>query len=94
MGPQGYFYYLHLMTKALTAARVDTLETTSATGSKTSAPVTVDWRAEVASRLLTLQQPDGSWTNQNPRWWETDRNLVTAYVVLTLSMLHHAAPPA
>jgi squalene-hopene/tetraprenyl-beta-curcumene cyclase len=26
MGPQGYYYYLHLMAKALTAANVDTLE--------------------------------------------------------------------
>ncbi len=86
MGQQGYYYYLHLMTKALTAAQVDTLVLSD--GRK------VRWRDEVANRLLALQQPDGSWVNPNPRWWETDRNLVTAYVVLTLELLHHRAPKA
>jgi squalene-hopene/tetraprenyl-beta-curcumene cyclase len=84
MGQQGYFYYLHLMTKALTAVGVDELQVNEGGGRA------VDWRREVASRLLKLQQPDGSWVNQNQRWWETDRNLVTAYVVLSLEMLNSA----
>lgn len=79
MGRQGYFYYLHLMTKALTAARVDRLKLRDGTE--------VVWRDEVARRLVGLQQPDGSWVNENPRWWETDRVLVTAYVLMSLQML-------
>lgn len=79
MGAQGYFYYLHLMTKALVAARVETLET--ADGKRQS------WRQDVARRLLALQRPDGSWVNPEKRWWENDVNLVTAYAVLTLEML-------
>jgi squalene-hopene/tetraprenyl-beta-curcumene cyclase len=80
MGPQGYFYYLHLMTKALTAAQVDRLETK--TGGK------MDWRRAVAMRLINLQKNDGSWQNDNGRWWERDSNLVTAYAVLSLEMIH------
>lgn len=85
MGQQGYFYYLHLMTKALTAARVEMLRVDDGAGRD------VRWRDDVASRLLSLQKPDGSWANENPRWWETDRNLVTAYVVLSLELLHAAS---
>lgn len=77
---QGYFYYLHLMTKALAAARQDKL--------KLAGGGEVDWRAEVAARLLKLQQPDGSWVNPEPRWWEADPVLVTSYAVMTLEILH------
>ena len=80
MEQQGYFYYLHLMTKALTAARVDKLKTTG--GGE------VDWRAEVAARLIQLQKPDGSWVNPEPRWWEGDPALVTSYAMMTLEILH------
>ena len=80
MGPQGYFYYLHLMTKALSAARVDELETSG--GEK------VDWRRDVAMRLINLQKADGSWQNDNGRWWEKDPNLVTAYAVMSLEIIY------
>jgi squalene-hopene/tetraprenyl-beta-curcumene cyclase len=80
MGPQGYFYYLHLMTKALTAARVESFDVKD--GRK------VDWRREVAMRLINLQKADGSWQNENGRWWEKDSNLVTAYAVLSLEMIY------
>lgn len=80
MGPQGYFYYLHLMTKALTAAHVDELETNG--GKK------IDWRREVAMRLINLQKADGSWQNANGRWWEKDPNLVTAYGVMSLEIIY------
>ena len=80
MGQQGYFYYLHLMTKALIAAGVEKL--------KLSDGQIVDWRAEVSRRLLDLQKPDGSWVNPEKRWWETDPNLVTSYALMTLEILH------
>lgn len=83
MGPQGHFYYLHLLTKALTAARVDRLPVTREDGTVTEQ----DWKAEVARFLLEAQQPDGYWVNTHPRWWETDRVLVTAYALLTLELL-------
>ena len=80
MGAQGLYYYYELMTKALTAANVDKLEL--ADGRK------IDWRRDVAMKLLNLQQKDGSWLNDNARWWEKDPALVTSYAVVTLSMIH------
>ena len=76
MGPQGLYYYLHLMVKALHTAGVETLELRD--GRK------VSWRREVALRLINLQRTDGSWFNDNNRWWEKDPNLVTAYSVMAL----------
>ena len=80
MDQQGYYYYLHLMTKALNAAGVEKFKL--ADGRE------VDWRTEVASRLLKLQKPDGSWVNPEPRWWEGDPVLITSYAVMTLEILH------
>jgi squalene-hopene/tetraprenyl-beta-curcumene cyclase len=80
MGPQGLFYYLHLMTKALTAYGIDELELKS--GAK------VNWRKDVAMKLINLQQKDGSWINDNGRWWEKDPVLVTSYSLLALEMIH------
>lgn len=77
---QGLYYYLHLMTKALNTARVETLELKD--GRR------INWRREVALRLINLQHPDGSWANTNGRWWEKDPNLVTAYAVLSLDIIH------
>lgn len=77
---QGLYYYLHLMTKALNSARVETLELKD--GRK------VNWRREVALRLINLQHTDGSWANTSGRWWEKDPNLVTAYAVLSLDIIH------
>lgn len=86
MGAQGYYYYLHLMTKALTAAKIETL--TLADGSRLA------WRQQVARKLLSLQRPDGSWMNAESRWWEADATIVTAYVVLTLQELEATGEPA
>ena len=86
MGQQGYYYYLHLMIKALRAARIDTLQMASGQD--------VNWRQDAIERLLKLQQPDGSWINQEPRWWETDKNLVTSYVLMSLEILYQTVPPA
>jgi squalene-hopene/tetraprenyl-beta-curcumene cyclase len=79
MGQQGLFYYFQLITKALTAADINALKTDKGL---------VDWRREVALRLLTMQKGDGSWVNKNSRWWENDSMLVTSYCVITLEMIH------
>ena len=79
MGPQGYYFYLHTMAKALAARGVDSLELKD--GRK------VDWRHDLAMKLINLQQRDGSWANDNNRWWEKDPSLVTSYAVLTLEMV-------
>jgi len=73
MGPQGLYYYLHLMTKALTIYGVDQLPAVSGRA--------VDWRKDVAMRLINLQKADGSWVNDNGRWLEHDPALVTSVFV-------------
>ena len=79
MGAQGLYFYIHTMTKALNAYRIHELALKD--GRK------LDWRREVAMKLLNLQQRDGSWSNDNGRWREKDASLVTAYVVLSLEMI-------
>lgn len=79
MGPQGYYYYVHLMTKGLTAAGVD--ELTAKDGTR------VNWRREVALRLMNLQKPDGSWANDNARWWEKETPLTTSYSLIALELI-------
>lgn len=79
MGQQGLYYYLHLMTKGLSAMGVEELVLRD--GRR------VAWRREVAMRLMTLQQRDGSWINASPRWWEKDPVLVTSYSVLALETI-------
>ena len=41
---------------------------------------------EDVAKLLKLQQKDGSWVNDNNRFWENDPVLVTSFAVLTLSL--------
>ncbi|MEQ1858940.1 MAG: prenyltransferase/squalene oxidase repeat-containing protein [Chthoniobacteraceae bacterium] len=81
MEAQGLFYYYHLMTKGLAAAGVDTL--VLADGRK------VDWKREVALKLLNLQKGDGHWVNDTGRWMESDPVLVTSYCVLALELIYH-----
>jgi squalene-hopene/tetraprenyl-beta-curcumene cyclase len=80
MGPQGLYYYFHTMAKALSLHGLDHLEV--ADGKR------IDWRRELALKLLNLQNADGSWANENGRWWEKDPALVTAYAVMTLELIH------
>jgi squalene-hopene/tetraprenyl-beta-curcumene cyclase len=80
MGPQGLYYYFHTMAKALNSLGVDELEL--ADGKK------VNWRRDLALKLLDLQKGDGSWVNDNGRWWEKDPVLVTSYAVMALEIIH------
>ena len=77
IGPDGLYYYYNVFAKALAAVGSDTLE--DAKGVKH------DWRKELVAELAARQQPNGSWTNAKSRWLEGDPNLVTGYVLLTLS---------
>ena len=77
---QGYYYYLHLMTKGLAASGIK--ELTTADGKK------VDWARETALKLINLQQGNGAWANDTARWMEKDPVLVTSYALLALEILH------
>lgn len=80
MEQSGYYYYLHLMAKGLTAAGITEL---NVNGKK------VDWRKELALRLMKLQKPDGSWVNEASRWKENNPALVTSYGTLTLEIIYN-----
>ncbi len=79
MGKQGLYYYYHTMAKALSAARIDKL--------KLKDGKTVNWRDQLVGKLLDLQRPDGSWVNENGRWWENDPVLVTSYSLLAMEIM-------
>ena len=81
---QGLYYYYQVMAKALTAAGVDTIVKEDGTKH--------DWRKELATKLLSTQKPDGSWINENSRWWENEPELVTAYAVLALEQIYYSIP--
>ena len=84
LGAQGLYYYYQTMAKALTAANVNTLTTPD--GQE------IDWRKELAGRVLANQREDGSWVNENGRWMESNPVLVTSYMVLALQQIDASIP--
>lgn len=78
MGAAGLFYYYHTFAKALDVADIDTIDDAEGNAH--------DWRSELVAAVTTRQNDDGSWVNdENSRWMEGDRQLVTAYALLSLS---------
>ncbi len=74
----GLYYYYHTMARALKAYGEPTI--TDANG------VAHDWRKELAAKLITLQQADGSWVGDK-RWMEDNPIITTSYVVAALQEL-------
>ncbi|MCL1921638.1 MAG: terpene cyclase/mutase family protein [Kiritimatiellaeota bacterium] len=74
-GQQGLYFYFNIMARALTATGTDTLP--KDTGA-------IPWREELIAKVLSLQKPDGSWANDNNRWWENDPVLATSYAILAI----------
>ncbi len=73
---EGLYYMYNVMTKGLNALDTDVL--TLDNGKK------INWRNEMIRKLTGLQRKDGSWANENSRYWEGNPVLVTAYTVLAL----------
>ena len=73
MGNQGLYYFYDIMARALSAAGVATV------GGH-------DWKKELSEKVLSLQKPDGSWQNDNNRFWEADPVLCTSFAMLVLSL--------
>ncbi len=80
LGAQGKFYYFHTMSKALAIAGVDFL--------KMKDGKVIDWRADLAGKLLSLQLGDGAWANSEGRWMESDSLLSTSYLLMALARIH------
>ena len=73
MGNQGLYYFFDIMARALSAARVDKV------GGH-------DWKKELSAKVMSLQKTDGSWANDNNRFWEADPVLCTSFAMLVLSL--------
>jgi len=73
MGGQGLYYFYDILARALSAARVDKV------GGH-------EWKKELAAKLVSLQRPDGSWVNENNRFWEGDPVLCTSFALLVLEI--------
>ena len=78
MGNQGLYYYYDILSRALSVAGIVELEQPNGR--------TINWKNELAAKLLALQKPDGSWVNDNNRFWENDPVLVTSFAILTLAL--------
>ncbi|NTU42173.1 MAG: terpene cyclase/mutase family protein [Nitrospirales bacterium] len=79
-GANGQYYYYYTMTKALTLYGANSITLKDGR--------TINWRYELAQRLMDLQKPDGFWVNdKSSRWWENDPVLVTSYTVMALEMM-------
>ena len=76
LGQQGWYYYLHAMSRALNAAQQRTITTPDGTAH--------DWREELIDTLVSEQRPDGSWVNEEARWLEDEPVLTTIYAILAL----------
>jgi squalene-hopene/tetraprenyl-beta-curcumene cyclase len=81
VGPDGLYYYYLTKAKALAAYGEPILETSDG--------VKRNWAKEIADKLISLQEKDGSWKNKDSnRWMEDDRVLVTSYALRTLTICH------
>jgi squalene-hopene/tetraprenyl-beta-curcumene cyclase len=78
-GDTGLYYYYLAMARALDAYGERPLRLED--GGE------ADWVADLVSALLRRQRENGSWFNENPRWWEDDPVLVTAYALHALNVL-------
>lgn len=78
MGSKGLFYYLNIMSKALSINGTDSI------ARKQGDPI--QWKSQLVGKLLAIQRKDGSWVNTDNTFWENDAALVTPYSILALQM--------
>lgn len=78
MGAQGLYFYYNVLTRALNATGLDTIPTQ---------PKPTAWKEEMAKKIIAIQRENGSWFNDNNRFWEADPVLATSYAVITLELL-------
>ena len=75
-GGQGIYFYYNILTRALAAANIDAIPQPNGSS--------LAWREALIKKVISLQKADGSWVNENNRWWENDPVLVTSYSLLAL----------
>lgn len=76
---QGLFYYYNAFAKSMSAYGDSIV--------KDSQGKEHNWREDLVNKLVSLQAEDGAWSNPySPRWWEGDKNLVTAWSAIALNI--------
>lgn len=83
MGSAGLYYYYHTFAAALKASG---LQQINAKDGRNHA-----WRDDLVAELARRQNDDGSWSNENRRWFEGDKNLATSFALLALSYCQPSA---
>jgi squalene-hopene/tetraprenyl-beta-curcumene cyclase len=79
-GGHNLFFYYNVLAKTL--ALYGEPEIVDADGAAHN------WRNDLATRLISMQAPDGSWVNpRSTRFWEGNKDLVTAWSVIALNTL-------
>lgn len=81
---QGLFYYYNAFAKSMFAYGEP--EITDGNG------IVHNWRNDLVGKLLSIQAADGSWVNEVARWWEGDKNLVTAWSIIGLNYATNESP--
>ncbi len=79
LGDQGIFYYFHTFSTTLATYGEDYLID--------SKGIKHNWRTELADHIIKIQNEEGWWQNQNARFWENNKVLVTTYCILSLEEL-------
>ena len=82
MGREGLYYFYNVLAKSLAAAGQEEL-------ARPSGPA-IHWRRELIRELLNRQKIDeagnGYWINEESRWMEADKVLVTSYALIALEV--------
>jgi squalene-hopene/tetraprenyl-beta-curcumene cyclase len=75
----GLYYYYTAFAQSMAAYGSSKVTTTDG--------VEHDWRQDLIRKIVSLQDKDGWWANaESPRWWEGDKNLTTARMVVALNL--------
>jgi squalene-hopene/tetraprenyl-beta-curcumene cyclase len=76
----GLYYYYTAFAQSMAAFGAPTVKTPDGTEHR--------WRDELVRKIVSLQDArEGSWVNaDSPRWWEGDKNLTTARMVVALNL--------
>ena len=73
---QALYYYYYTFAKALSIY--------GEKGITTADGVKHDWYRDLAEKLMSLQSKEGYWVNTVNKFWEGNKDLVTAYAILAM----------
>ena len=85
MGTTAYYYYLQTAASALEAYGERLIPAPDQRGEGKN------WSSDLLTKLLNLQRQNGSWQNENRRYWEGNPLLTTARAVITINHSLRAA---